>query len=73
MAPKGSIGRLYYVSKRTPRGGTYQNAFLRKDDAQAWARKWVAKGATEVSIHYGLLSNAASSGIYGLKFKKIPF
>lgn len=71
-SPKGSIGKLYYVSKTTPLGGTYQNAFLRKDDAQAWAKQWLKKGATDVTIHYGLLSNASSSGIYGKKFKKVP-
>jgi hypothetical protein len=30
MAPKGSVSTLYYVTKTTPKGKTYQNAFLKK-------------------------------------------
>lgn len=73
MAPKGSVGTLYYVTKTTPKGKTYQNAFLKKEDAQEWARRWVSKGATDVQIHCGYPSNAPSLNIYSGKFKKVRF
>jgi len=71
MRPKGSVGKLYYVSKRTAKGVAYQNAFKDHEDAQAWARERMRRGDTEVRIRHGYLSNAPSDGIWSAKFGEV--